>query len=41
MEGVHACVSGLSVMRGNADTDLADYPNDAFISWCCPRPFKP
>ena len=31
MEGVHACVSnGLSVMRGNADTDLADYPDDTF-----------
>ncbi len=31
MDGVHACVShGLSVIQGNADTDLADYPTDAF-----------
>jgi len=30
-EGVNACVShGLSVIQGDADTDLADYPPDAF-----------
>ena len=30
-EGVNACVShGLSVVQGDADTDLADYPSDAF-----------
>ncbi len=30
-EGVDACVSaGLSVIQGNADTDLADYPDQAF-----------
>ena len=30
-EGVNACVShGLSVIQGDADTDLADYPSDAF-----------
>lgn len=30
-EGVNACVSaGLSVIQGNADTDLADYPDQAF-----------
>ncbi len=29
--GVNACVSrGLSVMQGDADTDLQDYPDDAF-----------
>ncbi|MBL1421305.1 MAG: methionine biosynthesis protein MetW [Alphaproteobacteria bacterium] len=29
--GVNACVAeGLSVMQGNADTDLAFYPDDAF-----------
>jgi methionine biosynthesis protein MetW len=29
--GVNACVSqGLSVIQGNADTDLQDYPSDAF-----------
>jgi methionine biosynthesis protein MetW len=29
--GVNACVShGLSVIQGNADTDLKDYPSDAF-----------
>jgi methionine biosynthesis protein MetW len=29
--GVNACVGiGLSVIQGNADTDLADYPSDAF-----------
>jgi methionine biosynthesis protein MetW len=29
--GVNACVArGLSVIQGNADTDLMDYPNDAF-----------
>jgi len=31
MEGVNACVSaGLSVIQGDADTDLATYPDDAF-----------
>ncbi|MBI1206081.1 MAG: methionine biosynthesis protein MetW [Azospirillum sp.] len=31
MDGVHACVShGLSVIQGDADTDLKDYPTDAF-----------
>ena len=31
MEGVHACVAaGLSVIQGDADTDLSDYPDDAF-----------
>ena len=31
MEGVRACVSqGLSVIQGNADRDLKDYPDDAF-----------
>lgn len=31
MDGVHTCVSqGLSVIQGNADTDLKDYPSDAF-----------
>jgi methionine biosynthesis protein MetW len=31
MEGVNACVSnGLSVIQGNADVDLKDYPSDAF-----------
>jgi methionine biosynthesis protein MetW len=30
-EGVNACVSaGLPVIQGDADTDLADYPDDAF-----------
>ena len=30
-EGVNACVSsGLSVIQGDADTDLKDYPSDAF-----------
>ena len=30
-EGVNACVSnGLSVIQGDADTDLKDYPDDAF-----------
>ncbi|MGB0576198.1 MAG: methionine biosynthesis protein MetW [Alphaproteobacteria bacterium] len=30
-EGVKACVAlGLSVIQGDADTDLADYPSDAF-----------
>ena len=30
-EGVRACVShGLSVIQGDADTDLKDYPSDAF-----------
>src|SRR5262245_28243368 len=29
--GVNACVAqGLSVIQGNADTDLKDYPSDAF-----------
>ncbi len=29
--GVNACVAqGLSVIQGDADTDLADYPSDAF-----------
>ena len=29
--GVNACVTqGLSVIQGNADTDLKDYPSDAF-----------
>ncbi|WP_414639826.1 methionine biosynthesis protein MetW [Arenibaculum sp.] len=31
MDGVHQCVSrGLSVIQGNAETDLADYPERAF-----------
>lgn len=31
MAGVHACVSrGLSVIQGDADTDLRDYPDQAF-----------
>jgi methionine biosynthesis protein MetW len=31
MEGVNACVSaGLPVIQGDADTDLADYPDNAF-----------
>jgi methionine biosynthesis protein MetW len=31
MDGVHALVSrGLSVIQGDADTDLADYPDNAF-----------
>lgn len=31
MEGVHACVSrGLSVIQGDADTDLVNYPAEAF-----------
>jgi methionine biosynthesis protein MetW len=30
-EGVNACVAkGLAVIQGDADTDLADYPDDAF-----------
>lgn len=30
-EGVNACLAkGLPVIQGDADTDLADYPNDAF-----------
>src|ERR1043165_8174535 len=30
-EGVSECVAkGLAVIQGDADTDLADYPNDAF-----------
>ncbi|MCE9648580.1 MAG: methionine biosynthesis protein MetW [Parvibaculum sp.] len=30
-EGVNACVTrGLSVVQGDADADLRDYPNDAF-----------
>ena len=31
MDGVNACVAaGLSVIQGDADTDLADYPDNAF-----------
>ena len=31
-EGVNECVAkGLAVIQGDADTDLADYPNDAFL----------
>jgi len=31
MDGVHTCVSqGLAVIQGDADTDLKDYPSDAF-----------
>jgi methionine biosynthesis protein MetW len=30
-EGVHACISaGLSVIQGDADSDLKDYPDNAF-----------
>src|ERR1700747_1926770 len=30
-EGVNECVAkGLAVIQGDADTDLVDYPNDAF-----------
>src|SRR5271165_3755734 len=30
-EGVNECVAkGLAVIQGDADTDLADYPNDGF-----------
>src|SRR5215467_13254794 len=30
-EGVNECVAkGLAVIQGNADTDLANYPDDAF-----------
>jgi methionine biosynthesis protein MetW len=30
-QGVNDCVAkGLSVIQGDADTDLIDYPNDAF-----------
>src|SRR5258708_19751569 len=30
-EGVNECVAkGLAVIQGDADTDLADYPDDAF-----------
>src|ERR1041385_2592915 len=30
-EGVNECVAkGLAVIQGDADTDLGDYPNDAF-----------
>jgi methionine biosynthesis protein MetW len=30
-EGVNECVAkGMAVIQGDADTDLADYPNDAF-----------
>jgi methionine biosynthesis protein MetW len=30
-EGVNSCVSkGLAVIQGDADTDLADYPDDSF-----------
>ena len=30
-EGVNLCVAkGLAVIQGDADTDLVDYPNDAF-----------
>src|SRR5215468_3723325 len=30
-EGVNQCVAkGLAVIQGDADTDLADYPDDAF-----------
>jgi methionine biosynthesis protein MetW len=30
-EGVNACLAkGLPVIQGDADTDLADYPDDAF-----------
>ncbi len=30
-EGVNECVArGLSVIQGDADTDLVDYPDDAF-----------
>ena len=30
-QGVNACVAGgLSVIQGDADTDLRDYPDDAF-----------
>src|SRR5947207_6073995 len=30
-EGVNQCVAkGLAVIQGDADTDLEDYPNDAF-----------
>ena len=31
-EGVNECVAkGLAVVQGDADTDLADYPDDAFL----------
>ena len=31
-EGVNECVSkGLAVIQGDADTDLVDYPDDAFL----------
>ena len=31
-EGVNACLAkGLPVIQGDADTDLADYPDDAFL----------
>ena len=31
-EGVNQCVAkGLAVIQGDADTDLEDYPNDAFV----------
>ena len=31
-EGVNQCVAkGLAVIQGDADTDLADYPDDAFL----------
>ena len=44
--GVNACVShGLSVIQGDADTDLADYPSDSFdyvvLSQTLPATRKP
>ena len=35
-EGVKSCVAlGLSVIQGDADTDLADYPSEALLTMSC------
>jgi SAM-dependent methyltransferase len=41
-QGVNDCVAkGLSVIQGDADTDLIDYPNDAFDYVILSRPCRP
>ncbi len=39
--GVNECVAkGLSVIQGDADADLVDYPDDSFDSSSCRRPCR-
>src|ERR1700676_842656 len=41
-EGVNECVAkGLAVIQGDADTDLADYPDDAFDYVILSQPLQP